>query len=82
MEEIAYLETVDENEGIAVPSTPWTIVPPSRHNKPVLPWTERLAAQEEKQELERLAAREKNQRLTAQEEHQRAGRDAQEKERK
>ena len=60
----------------------------------MIPWTERLAAQEEKQELERLAAQEEkkeleriaaqeeNQTLTAQEEHQRAEREAQEKERK
>ena len=63
MEEIAYMETVDENEGIAVPSSPWTFIPPSRHHKPVIPWTERLAAQKEKKELERLAAQDEKKEL-------------------
>jgi len=39
------MQTVDENAGVAVPSSPWICVPPG-HRKPLLPWTERLAAQE------------------------------------
>ena len=45
VEEIAYMQTVDENAGLTVPTAPWICVPPG-HRKPLLPWTERLAAQE------------------------------------
>ena len=39
------MQTVDENAGLTVPTAPWICVPPG-HRKPLLPWTERLAAQE------------------------------------
>ena len=43
IEEIAYMQTVDENAGISVPSSPWICVSPRGNRKPLIPWTERLA---------------------------------------
>ena len=39
------MQTVNKNAGLTFPTAPWICVPPG-HRKPLLPWTERLAAQE------------------------------------